>query len=275
MKLRAYLKNKLTKRELDLLRASYDVIGDIAILEIPSRLVGKQKLIANTLLKSQKNIKTVLKKKGGHRGRYRIQQMVYLAGERRKTTRHKESGVFFDLNVEKSYFSPRLVTERRRISDLVKKKENVLVLFSGIAPYPIIIGKYSKAAHITGIEINPDAHGSAVENVKKNNLNDKITLIKGDAKKQVSKLSQKFDRIIMPLPKTSENFLPAALSVAKKGAWIHLYTFSKEDDIPELKRRVLKACSLKRKKCRIARAIKCGQHSARTYRYCMDFKYGV
>jgi len=50
--LKQALKNKLTKKEKQVLVRSYDVIGDIAIIEIPDELKKKETLIAETLLKT-------------------------------------------------------------------------------------------------------------------------------------------------------------------------------------------------------------------------------
>ena len=46
-----------------------------------------------------------------------------------------------------------------------KPGEKVLVMFSGCAPYPVVIGRNTKAKEIYGIELNPLAHKFAEENV--------------------------------------------------------------------------------------------------------------
>ena len=62
MKLRQALKGKLNKKEMEVLVTSYDMVGDIAIIDIPIELEKKQKLIGETLLKLNK-IFQFLKKK--------------------------------------------------------------------------------------------------------------------------------------------------------------------------------------------------------------------
>jgi tRNA (guanine37-N1)-methyltransferase len=191
------------------------VVGSIAILEIPSELVKKEKVIAETVLEMHKNIKTVLKKAAIHSGTYRTQKMKVLAGKRTKETEYKENNIRLMLNVEKVYFSPRLGTERLRITNLIKKGESVLVMFSGCAPYPCVIAKNAKPKEVYGVEINPHAHKYGEENIKLNKLAD-VILFKGDVRKIVPKIKKKFDRILMPLPKSAETFLDVALSAAKK-----------------------------------------------------------
>ena len=59
--LKQILAGKLTKKELEKMISSYDIMGSTAIIEIPPELVKKEKMIAETLLAMHKNIKTVLK----------------------------------------------------------------------------------------------------------------------------------------------------------------------------------------------------------------------
>ncbi|MBN1386778.1 class I SAM-dependent methyltransferase family protein [Candidatus Woesearchaeota archaeon] len=267
-----FLFENLNSQELGSLVTSFDVIGDIAILEIPGELVPKEKMIAEALLLSHKNIRTVLKKAGSHEGTFRTQKMKYLAGERKKETVHKEYGCCFMLDVEKVYFSPRLGNERKIIAKMVKKGESVLVMFSGCAPYPIVLSRNTKAGDIVGIEINPAGHDYALKNIALNKAKN-VKVINGDVKHIVPKLDQRFDRIIMPLPKSAGDFLDVALSASKEGTIIHFYDFLEDKDIPQRSHdKILKACTKAGLECRFLGFRKCGQHSPRTYRVCVDFQ---
>lgn len=180
-----------------------------------------------------KNVKVVCKKTKIHSGVFRTKKVKILAGERRKTTTHKENNIRVNLNVETCYFSPRLSNERLRIANLVKKGESVLVMFSGIGIYSWVISKNTLAKEIYGVEINPFAHKFAEENLKLNKIGN-VKLFLGDVKKIVPKLKKKFDRIVMPLPKSAEEFLDVALKSAKKGTVIHFYDFLFEEDLIRL-----------------------------------------
>jgi tRNA (guanine37-N1)-methyltransferase len=276
MRLKDALKGKLTAKELEKLRG-FDVIGDIAVMEIPRELEKKQKLIANTLLELLPYIKVVARKKGGHKGTYRKQPLQVVAGEKRKTTVHKEHGLSFALNVESCYFSPRLSTERIRIAQQVKPGENVLVLFSGVAPFVLVIAKHSPAKHVWGIEANPSAHKYAVMNVAKNKLAQKVTLIKGDAAKVLAsarspKFPKTFDRIVMAWPQKADEFLDVTLKHVKKGIIIHFYDFQPEDQIELAADIVNAACRKAKKKCKILNIVECGQVGVRQCRVCVDFR---
>jgi tRNA (guanine37-N1)-methyltransferase len=254
---------------------SYDIVGDIAIVEIPKNLQKGRKRIAKSILSMHKNISTVLMKKGGHEGTYRLQKLELIGGAAKRETLHREHGCLLRLDVEKVYFSPRLSTERKRIASQVKKGESVLVMFSGCGVYPIIISKNSRAGEIYGVEINPTAHRYALGNAGLNRAGN-VVLLKGDARKVVSKLKKRFDRIVMPLPKDAGDFLETAFLAAKKGSIIHLYGFFEERRKGDLPSDVLAGIGRECKKAglryRILRWVKCGQTGPRSYRVCVDFK---
>ncbi|MBI1934950.1 class I SAM-dependent methyltransferase family protein [Candidatus Woesearchaeota archaeon] len=271
--LKFYLKNKLSKKELELLPTSFDVVGDILIFsEFPKELSKKEKLIGETILKTYPHIKTILKKTKKYSGKFRTPKLKIIAGGKRKETTHKENGVFIKLDVERVYFSPRMSTERKRISELTKPDESVLVMFSGAGPYPLVIAKNSKCKEVYGIEINPVAHKYALENVIRNKMESKIKIFLGDVKKILSKLNKKFDRILMPLPKGGEHFLELALTHIKNNGIIHFYDFLHENEFYKAEDKIQRACQGLNKRFKILNILKCGQYSPGFYRVCVDFK---
>ena len=270
--LKYHLKGKLTKKELEFVPSSFDVVGDILIFsEFPRELSKKEKIIGQTILENYHHIKTVLKKTKKYSGKFRTPELKVIAGENRKETLFKENDVLIKLDVEKVYFSPRMSSERKRIASLIKPNESVLVMFSGSGAYPLVIAKNTKCREVCGIEINPVAHRYALENIKKNNLENKIELFAGDVRKMLPKISKKFDRILMPLPKGGESFLDLALKHIKKKGIAHFYDFEHEGELYKSEEKVTKACKKSKKRCKILRIVKCGQYSPRFYRVCVDF----
>jgi len=266
------VKKKLTKKELEKLKTSFDVVGTIAILEVSKELEKKEKLLAETLMEINPGIRTVLKKIGSHGGVFRTQKMNFLAGEDTRETVQRENGVSIKINVETVYFSARLSTERKRIAEVVRPGEKVLVMFSGAAPYVCVIAKKSKVKEVVGIEINPEGHKYGLENLKLNKITN-ARLYCGDVKKIVPKLNVIFDRILMPLPKSAEEFLDVALSFSKKGTVIHFYDFLLEEDIPKKSvEKMGKACKKAGMDFRVLHWNKCGQNNRRSYRICVDFE---
>jgi tRNA (guanine37-N1)-methyltransferase len=268
--LKESLDRKLKKKDLEKLRSSMDILGSIAILEIADELKKKEKLIAREVLKGNKNIKTVLRK-GKHEGVFRVQKLKHLAGEKTKEALYKENGVMMKLDVEKVYFSPRLSSERKRIMQMVTKQEDVLVMFSGCGPYVCVIAKNTPAKSVYGVEINPTAHNYAIQNVLLNKLTNAFVFV-GDVKIIVPKLKMKFDRIIMPLPKSASDYLDTAFKVSKPGTMIHFYDFQKEGEFERSVEKIKKACQAAKKECKILGTTKCGQSAPREFRVCVDFE---
>ncbi len=271
--IKTVLKDKLSPEKIKLIPRSQEIIGDILILEIPEELKGKGKIIAQAFLSLHPHLKVVVKKSEIHSGVFRTRRVKILAGEKRKETIHLESRVRMKLNIEETYFSARLGHERLRIAKQVRKGEEVLVMFSGSAPYPLVLAKHSDAKHIVGVEINPKAHAFGLENLKLNKIKEgKIELYNDDVRKVLPKIKKKFDRILMPLPKTSEDFLDIALTKAKKGTIINLYAFLHEKEINAEGKKIKALCKDLGYKVSIKKKVKCGQHAPHIFRVCYDIK---
>jgi len=259
---------QLSAKELKILKTAQDTIGDIAIIEIPEELRKKGKLLGKALLKAKPYIKTALMK-GKHDTKYRTQKLKWLAGKKTKETIHKENNVKLKVDVEKVYFSPRLSSERERISKLIKKNEKVLVMFSGCGPFLCVMSKNSKAKELVGIEINPIGHKYALENIKLNKLSN-VRAYKGDVAKIVPKLKEKFYRILMPAPHDAKEYISIAFKALKKEGYLHFYTFAKEKDTKKIKEFLRIEAAKHGFKIRILKEVKCGQVSPGEYRICFD-----
>ena len=103
MNVKDILKDKLDEDQLEQLRTSFDQIGEIAIIEIPDELKSKEKMIAQAIMKVNKNIKTVCKKLGEREGDLRLREVKTIKGRKTETI-HKEHGCLFKLDVKKDYF---------------------------------------------------------------------------------------------------------------------------------------------------------------------------
>lgn len=271
--LKQYLKKELTKNELDKVKNAFDIVGDIAVLEIPRELRSKNKIIAAAVMDLHRNVKSVYLEKGGRAGKYRLQKLQWLAGEKRTTTSATENGVRLKLDIAKVYFSPRQASERKRIYEQVRENEEVLVMFSGVCPYAIEIAKHGNVKRVIGVEANRAAHVYAIENAAMNKVEAKVQLYCGDVKKVVPELKEKFNRIIMPLPKGAHNYLSLALKFIKKNGVVHYYDFLPQEQIPQgAVDRVTAAAKNSKKKIKIRGVVKCGQLAPRAYRVCVDFK---
>jgi len=251
---------------------SFDIIGHIAIVEVPERLKRKKKLIAKVIMDLNKHIKTVLEKASERKGIYRIRKYRFIAGERKFETIHKEYGCLFKLDPTKVYFSPRELTERQRIASQVKENETVMVMFAGVAPYAIQIAKKQpKVKEVIAIEINPVAAKYARENVVLNKVDDKVKIIEGDVREKCKEFYGKCDRIVMPLPKGAEDFLDIAVKCLKRKGYIHFYNWGNEPNIFENAEKIIKdELSKMNVKYKIINERKVLPYAPRKWKVCID-----
>lgn len=207
----------------------YEMMGTIALIDFPRYYRGQEQA-AKEILKQHPNLKTAAKKAGATGGRYRIRKIKPIAGEKTTTTICKESNCQFKIDLNKAYYTNRFSHERLRVASQIKKDENILVLFSGICPFPIVIEKNTKGLpkQIIAIELNKQAHKLALENILLNKCK-KIITINSDAKAELKKKKYKnwAHRILMPHPSASLEFFAQALNASKNNSLIHLYAFDK------------------------------------------------
>lgn len=225
------LENKLTPFELAIIPVSYDIVGDIAIIEIPEGLMHAQNLIAKAVFDVHPQIRVVAKKVGAVGGEFRVREAQVIAGETRTTTIHKEYGCRFKVDINKVYFSPRLATEHKRVASQVRPGETIVDMFAGIGPFSILIAKSMPIEKIYAIDKNPVAVEFLKENIKLNKVEGRVIPFLGDTKKIIeTKLKNQADRVIMNLPHTAFEFLDSAISALKPaGGVIHYYEIGSEE----------------------------------------------
>ena len=124
-------------------------------------------------------------------------------------------------------FSPRLSHERARIAGLVKPDETVINMFAGVGCFSIVIAKHVNSARVFSIDVNPVAVHLMQDNIRVNRVYGRVIPSLGDAKTIVERqLRGQADRVLMPLPARSLEYLPVAVSALKQsGGWIHVYIF--------------------------------------------------
>lgn len=270
MTLKHRLKDYLSEEELALLVRGFDVVGDIAIIIIPEGLETRENLIAEAVLASNSRIRVVAKRTGNYGGEFRTLPLTLLAGEKRKETEVKESGIRMLLNPESVYYSIRSASERRRVASLVEDKESVMVFFSGVAPFPLIISRFSSAESIVGIEKNPVAHMYGVGNLQRNKKLNNIRLYLGDVAKVAPGFGGLYDRVVMPLPTQAEKFLACGLQILKPGGWLHFYDLQQGGRFQDSVDKVVSACGSRNREVRSVNVTRCGHTAPRTYRICVD-----
>jgi len=209
-----------------LLPSSFDIIGDVAIIELPEELKPYGRAIGEAILKVHRHIKAVFAKGSRVEGEYRVRELIHLAGKNRPETIHRENGIRLKLDVAKVYFSPRLATERMRIFKKTQPGEVVFDMFAGVGPYSILLAR--KAKLVFAVDLNPWAVKYLDENTRLNRANNIVPIL-GDVRKVAGKI--KADRVVMNLPKFADRFLREAMMSVKPGGVVHYYGFSPEEDL--------------------------------------------
>lgn len=272
--LKQLLEKKLTEKEKNAFVKSFDSLGNIAVIEIPKELEKKEKLIGKTIIESNKNIKTVCKIAGKHKGKYRTQPIKIIAGEKNFIADYRESGCKFVFDARKVFFSPRLSNERLRISKQIKKDEVVGCFFAGAGPYPIVFAKNSEMKKAFAVELNPFAVKFMKKNIELNKCENKIEVLEGDVNRIAgTKLKNLCDRIVMPMPHGGENFLKQTLKALEKNGVIHFYqVLEKENAFETAIARAEKECSKQKRKFVLLDKRIVRPFSARKVQVVIDFK---
>ncbi|MBT4376596.1 hypothetical protein HOD29_04445 [archaeon] len=257
---------------------AFSVLGNIAIVNFShGAKVRDKKKFANEILEKNKAIRTVLEKSGIFKGRLRKMETKVLAGEKTKEVLYKENGCEFRFNIDETYFSPRLSNERKEIAGLIKKGEEILVMFAGVGPFSIVIAKNSNVKKVYSNELNRKANKYGELNIERNRLKDKVELVPGDVKKVVLKLKESkrsFDVIVMPRPQLKDSFLEEAFMVSKKGTRIYYYDFCKVEDIDSKVEMVRGEAKKVGKKIKILNVKNAGEIAPYKVRVRIDFVVG-
>lgn len=254
--IREILKKKYPNTILDCIPQSYDLIGDLIIVEFDDvyelldlNINEFKKDVAKALISLNKNVVSVFEKSSKVKGTFRLRDLQLLWGEEGFVTKYKENGAIFKIDIKNSYFTPRLVFERRRVANLnYNVGEMIIDLFAGVGPFSIQIARnYDVMIH--AFDINPRAVELLNENVSLNKLRGKIMVHNMDVNTLISsrddlslKLEAKADRIIMNLPEKSLEFLDVACYLLKdSGGILHHYQFAEKPNSIFLAKRKVRA----------------------------------
>ena len=222
--LKKSLESILSLEESNELISAFDQIGNIIIVRIPESLLIKKKIIGETLLEQVKIAKSVFYQSSAVEGDFRTRNLEILAGEDNTETEYKEFGCRFTVDVENAFFSPRLSTERERITNLIQDGEVMTNMFAGVGMFSIMAAKKKKCT-VFSLDINPVASKLCEKNIKQNKLAGEVISINGDSTEIIKeRLVDKSDRTLMLLPERSDEFLESAISTTKNNGIIHYYS---------------------------------------------------
>jgi tRNA (guanine37-N1)-methyltransferase len=143
-------------------------------------------------------------------------------------TEYKEHGCRFKVDVIKTYFSPRLSTERSRMTKLITDHEIITNMFGGVGTFSILIAKKNPTCKVYNIDSNPYANELSLINAGLNKVQDRVFPICGDAREVINdQLRGSSTRVLMPLPEKAKEFVDSAVSALKGKGVIHYFAHVK------------------------------------------------
>jgi tRNA G37 N-methylase Trm5 len=286
----------------------FDVVGDVALLHsVPDEMMSNEGAlveIGNAIMKRNKHIKVVAIRSSNLTGTERSpgeEGMKIIAGARRSPliTSHMEYGIKCVVDLNHTFFSPRMGPERLRICQQVARGERILVLFCGVGMDAMQIVSRTEAT-VLAVELNPIAHQCALRGlrmlaqnnaVKCPNAAERLSFIHGDALEIMSGLEPKsFDRILAPRPKEGDmdgdlgrgdagvEFLRALLPLMKDQGECHWYDFAADWEYPDCNRTKMTiegVCNEFGMQMEVIHVAKVGSVAKRQLRVCMDFRVRV
>ncbi|KAL7550924.1 hypothetical protein ACHAWF_014135 [Thalassiosira exigua] len=286
---------------------SYDVVGDVAILnslpegdEETQREVGKWIMSRNKAMKicvARTSSLSTTDRSPGSCG------LVQLAGPPRNPliTSHYEYGVKCVVDLQNTFFSPRMAPERVRLCQSVARGEKVLVVFAGVGMEALQIVARTEAKEVLAIEQNSVA-AECLRRAKRmlernktvasrgggKGAAERLSIVEGDALKILPTLEKaSFDRIVAPRPKegsmdgdlgtgdAGKEFLLQMLPLIKMKGEVHWYDFAADHELPSCDRTrdsVRTACESLGLNTEVIHVAKVGSVAKRQYRVCIDFR---
>jgi tRNA G37 N-methylase Trm5 len=284
---------------------SFDVIGDVAYLHsLPEGGRDHQQQIGDAIMKKNKAIKLVVARQSTLNGTERApgaDGLAIIAGVQRSplVTTHVEYGIKCVVDLEHTFFSPRMGRERLRICQQVARGEHVLVLFAGVGMEALQIAGRTEAATVVAVELNvvavtcaQRAHRMLERNksVKCAGAAERLQIIHGDVLDIVPNQLPRdhYDRILAPRPKEGSldgdlgtgdggvGFLDMCLFHLKQdGGECHWYDFVADHEFPDCERtkRLLETtCHKHGLTMDVLHVTNAGSVAMRQLRVCVDFK---
>ncbi|GKY99963.1 hypothetical protein MPSEU_000949900 [Mayamaea pseudoterrestris] len=282
---------------------SFDVIGDIAVinaLDVDDEL--ERQRIGEQIMRKNKAIKLVVARDSTLQNVQRApgcDGMTVVAGMSRSPmiTTHSEYGIKCVVDLEHTFFTPRMASERLRLCQQVSRGENVLVLFCGVGLEAFHIVARTEANSVLAIDVNSTAMTCAHrgkrmlernKSVKVPNAAARLQLMEGDVLEVLPTLERGFyDRVLVPRPKEGSKdgdlgdgksglpYLLALLPVLKAQADIHWFDFVADHEYPSCGRScsiIAEACQANGFNSQVLHVSKLQSVAMRQLRVCIDIR---
>jgi tRNA (guanine37-N1)-methyltransferase len=218
---------------------SFDIVGDIVLIRLPSTLETRKEEIGQALLQFVPSARIVGLDRGVH-GPERKRSVERIAGEGAWRTRHRENGVDLEVDVERAYFSPRLAHEHERVAAEVREGERVYDLCCGVGSFALMFARDGRASRITAVDSNPDAIALLGATRARYPWGERIEVVQAPIE-QFLPSREAVERVILNLPHEGIKYLPlVAPTIAPRGR-LHYYEVTPRAELEERAEAVVSA----------------------------------
>lgn len=214
-----------------LLPRSFDIVGDIVLIRLPSELEGAQGEIGEALLRFVPGARLVGLDRGVE-GVERRRRVERIAGAGPWTTRHRENGLAFDVDVERAYFSPRLAGEHARLASLSRPGERVYDLCCGVGPFSVMLAQAGRIAAVTAVDANPVAIRLLRGTLARYPFGPRVEPVEASVEAFAAS-APPVERVIMNLPREGIKYGPQVAPLVAPGGSLHYYEVVRRDEVRE------------------------------------------
>ncbi|GAB3683708.1 class I SAM-dependent methyltransferase family protein [Salinarchaeum chitinilyticum] len=204
---------------------SYERVGEVVVIDEDDP--ERARALADAIVASDVPVASVLNRASKIEGELRVREWEVLYGDSTETV-HREYGCEYAVDLAQVFFSPRLATERHRVTEQVESGEQVFDMFAGVGPFVIPAAK--RGAESVGVDKNPVAIEYLDANAERNGVAEQVTGITADVRETTNEYADWADRLVMNLPHSADEFLDAAMVLAGEECVLHYYDIQHEDD---------------------------------------------
>ncbi|MES1922066.1 hypothetical protein MHBO_003585, partial [Bonamia ostreae] len=189
----------------------YNILGDCLILPKNSNF-NPEKILEKTKIK-----KIAIKQNIANNIR-RSSQTKLIFGDSSEVV-HKENGIFYNFDIEKTMFCTGNLTEKIRVTKLCHPFEVVADLYAGIGYFTLPFLVKSKVAKVFAFEINP--RNLELNKIEKN----RCVIVEGDNRITVKKTFYGIaDRVNLGLlPSSKDGWISAINLIKEEGGTLHIH----------------------------------------------------
>jgi len=166
-------------------------------------------------------VATVARHRGPTGGERRLPDLEVIAGES-TITEVLEHGVRYRFDAARVLFSRGNEIERARAGRLTRPGETVVDLFAGIGYFVLPALVVGGAGRAYAVEENPESHRYLVENLLRNHVADRATVLLGD-NRSVAIPVRGADRVFLGYLPSSLPWIPLALGLVRPGGSLHAH----------------------------------------------------